>query len=223
LVEGKSGPLLCDKCMLFDKSNGSMPSPTTASKNTDVEVLKKLRAEALSQQEALHDCLTIFDVESAAALRRQVEKEAEQLLVLLSWRSLSKATRASKLIKADEADKLTQATDSDRRLHILQNQISVLNEYIEAGGGWRAAIVVGPGYVNVEANLEYWHLEEREGMLKEMVKFLKGTLDKEHENKLSLVGGNDKKLKQLKDEIAKQKKIIEDLEANGGVTSRLYA
>ena len=40
-------------------------------------------------------------------------------------------------------------------------QAEVLSEFIDSVGGWRAAVVLGAGFVNVDAHVEYWHTDDK--------------------------------------------------------------
>jgi hypothetical protein len=123
-----------------------------------------------------------------------VTKEHEQLRVLLSWKAaaakpkrsnsaglegLADDASAGSLVSRGDgaslaaADAAQGASQSQLRLNLLEAQLEVLSEFIDAAGGWRAAVLLGPGFVNVDAELSYWRPEERSQMLQEITQFLK--------------------------------------------------
>jgi len=213
LIAGSDSPSICTFCKAEQKLLKATGHRSPSIKvDTDLEQLERLRKDALRQEAVLTDCLGMFDVESAAALRRQVEKEAEQLNVLLSWRSLIKAQRSSQTIGVDQAEQEHGVERSIRRLHIIETQIIVLSDFIETSGGWKAAVVIGQGYVNVDAKTEYWNVDEKVGMLNEMVTYLKSNLESEHEDKISIIEKNDVKVSSLENDIKTKQLKIEELE-----------
>ena len=224
------------------------------SDGTDRKHMAALQEAALGKARHFSEALSSFDVESAAALRKEVEKEAEQLRVLLSWKAAGQtqqkpgggggggeaassvgggsadgdedddetrdggaglaaavAEKGSPTAQQDRLDRLdcqVRAKEDGRvtklwarcmhaccvracadfcrlalrhpmllgspslkvtlspavrfcspRLTKIKmvwpRQVEVLQEFITAAGGWRAAVVPAPGLVNVDAHLEY--------------------------------------------------------------------
>jgi len=127
----------------------------------------------------------------------QVTKEYEQLRVLLSWKAAtvkakkntSNASLEQLVVEAEKsggssssgnqgaalaaADKAQGVSKLQERLDLLETQLEVLSEFIDVAGGWRAAVVLGHGFVNVDADVAYWKPDERQAMLTEIVKYLK--------------------------------------------------
>lgn len=126
----------------------------------------------------------------------QVTKEYEQLRVLLSWKAAtvkakkntSNASLEQLVAEAEKsgssssgnqgaalaaADKAQGVSKLQERLDLLATQLDVLSEFIDVAGGWRAAVVLGHGFVNVDADVAYWKPDERQAMLTEIVKYLK--------------------------------------------------
>jgi hypothetical protein len=77
-------------------------------------------------------------VEAAAALRRDLERQTEQMRVLLMWQQAAKGS-----------DRRAQR---NRNLAKLEGQLAVVHEFIESEGGWRAAVFLGPGRVNIDVS-----------------------------------------------------------------------
>lgn len=147
----------------------------------------------------------------------------EQLVVEAEKSGGSSSSSGSQGAALAAADKAQGVSKLQERLDLLETQLEVLSEFIDVAGGWRAAVVLGHGFVNVDADVAYWKPDERQAMLAEIVKYLKtqaateahrarNAAEKAERERAKL----EARLKQLQAELAAAKKNRKGPVVSGG-------
>ena len=118
--------------------------------------------EALMQiQDEMLMELTQFGVDPCAALRSQLEKTFLKRKTMNAWKGM-----------------LGGANDSDdKSIYELPPQLESLKLAIEAGGGWRAALYLDSGDINLHCLVANWPPKDQIEMLLDIRAFLESELE----------------------------------------------
>jgi len=102
--------------------------------------------------------LAQFGVEPCAALRSQLDKTFLKRKTMNAWKGM-----------------LGSANDeTDKSMYELPPQLESLKLAIEAGGGWRAAMYLNNGDINLRCEISHWPLRDQVEMLTDVRAALEG-------------------------------------------------
>ena len=148
----------------------TLPEQTLATLAKDDANIEAARRSLKAQLDAsLWELLAPHPIESCAALLYEVRDTVCKVEHIHRWR------RALMGRKGDDG---TDAAPALGKLETLQAQVHVLESAIAQKGGWKAAVYLDSGDLNLEVHLAYWSPEEQKSMLLETKAVLLADLDR---------------------------------------------
>ena len=164
--------------------------------------------------------LAHFGVHSCAALRAEIERTWLKNKMLQQWKSVMGGGNA------DKSDK-----SSYRIQYEMPAQIKSLKHAIDMGGGWKAALYLSTGDINLDCEVKDWPQLDQIQMLKRIKEYLEETKQKQElriestETKLDIERGNVTK---LENEVkaarrSAKNKMLNDRKRKGGEGNSLIS
>ncbi|GMH52341.1 hypothetical protein TL16_g01213 [Triparma laevis f. inornata] len=130
--------------------------------------------------------LVQFGVDGCAALRAEIEKQWLKLKMLHQWKSGMMGGGGS----GDDGDET-----SFRVQYEMPAQLAVLKLAIKEGGGWRAALYLSTGDMNINCDLSNWPMTDQV----EMYKDIRAHMEDKEQEQLVLIDSVETKLVVEKD------------------------
>ncbi|GMI24236.1 hypothetical protein TrCOL_g8515 [Triparma columacea] len=154
----------------------------------DPQLIESRETLELFMEEMIGE-LVNFGVHSCAALRAEIERTWLKNKMLQQWKSVMGGG------KADKSDK-----SSYRIQYEMPAQIKSLKQAIDLGGGWKAALYLSTGDINLDCEVKDWPQLDQIQMLKRIKEYLEEIKQKQElridstETKLSVERENVAKL-----------------------------
>jgi hypothetical protein len=182
---------------------------------TNAEYSVTLEKDLVSSREELSDCYIAlqnaiqgYGVEPAAALRFAVHENLRRRTVFCAWRAevLPARTEASNMI-------IDEQSSDDYAIRLLRFQVDVLAEAIAALGGWRAALFLETGGVNLDVDLQVWTPADQLLMLHAIVGRLRQELDDMNQQQEELYEDRERMTTWMQEELASERCVKDKLQS----------